>query len=239
MLNTLNQKHQIAVSHCIGCPRILVVDDDPEITSLLKRGLTSEGFDVTAVNDGAEMLKIVMPLKPDLIILDVMMPGMDGLAISQELREYCDVPILMLTARVTVADKIAGLNSGADDYLVKPFDFGELLARIRALLRRSNSSTSDVLEFEDLEMNLATREVSRGEKINLSTLEFNLLELLMRNPRQVISRDLIYEVVWSYDFDGESNIVDVYVHYLRNKLNANGKPNLIRTIRGVGYILKE
>lgn len=239
MLNSLTQKSRVITHRLPEYPRILVIDDDPEITSLLQRGLSSEGFDVTTINDGAEALKVTSRLKPDLLILDVMMPGMDGLELSRILRETSDVPILMLTARVTVADKIAGLNSGADDYLVKPFDFGELLARIRALLRRSNPDCGDVLEYSDLVMNLATREVSRGAAINLSALEFNLLELLMSNVCKVISRDKIYEVVWSYDFDGESNIVDVYVHYLRNKLNANGRPNLIHTIRGIGYILKE
>lgn len=239
MLNSLTQKSRVITHRLPEYPRILVIDDDPEITSLLQRGLSSEGFDVTTINDGAEALKVTGRLKPDLLILDVMMPGMDGLELSRILRETSDVPILMLTARVTVADKIAGLNSGADDYLVKPFDFGELLARIRALLRRSNPDCGDVLEYSDLVMNLATREVSRGAAINLSALEFNLLELLMSNVCKVISRDKIYEVVWSYDFDGESNIVDVYVHYLRNKLNANGRPNLIHTIRGIGYILKE
>ena len=220
--------------------RILVVDDDPEIVSFLKRGLIYEGYNVDTAGDGTEALTKARDKEPDLVILDIMMPGIDGVEVSKRLRQASDVPILMLTAKGTVADRVDGLDSGADDYLVKPFAFDELLARVRALLRRHQTREGEVLRFSDLSLDTATREVKRGNEIvELSAQEFDLLELFIRHPRQVLLRDKIYERVWGYDFDGLSNVIEVYVSYLRSKLEASGKPRLIHTVRGVGYVLKE
>jgi len=220
--------------------RILVVDDDPEIVSFVKRGLAYEGYTVDTAADGKEALTKARDREPDLVVLDIMMPGMDGIEVAKRLRQGGDVPILMLTAKGTVADKVTGLESGADDYLVKPFAFDELLARVRALLRRHQPKEGEILRFSDLSLNTATREVRRGNEIvELTTQEFNLLELFMRHPRQVLKRDLIYERVWGYDFEGLSNVIEVYVRYLRSKLEAGGQPRLIHTVRGVGYVLKE
>ncbi len=219
---------------------ILVVDDDPEIVSFLKRGLIYEGYNVDTASDGAEALAKAREKDPDLIILDIMMPKLDGIEVSQRLSQASDVPILMLTAKGTVADRVAGLDSGADDYLVKPFAFDELLARIRALLRRSQPREGELLRFNGLSLNTATREVSYDNRvIELTAQEFNLLELFMRHPRQVLKRDIIYERVWGYDFGGESNVIEVYVRYLRSKLDAAGCPRVIHTVRGVGYVLRE
>lgn len=220
--------------------RILVVDDDPEIVSFLKRGLTFEGYTVDTAGDGAEALAKIREREPDLVILDVMMPGIDGIEVAKRLRKASAIPILMLTAKGTVADRVAGLDSGADDYLVKPFAFDELLARMRSLLRRSQPIEGEVLRFMDLSLNTVTREVMRGsDAIELTAQEFNLLELFLRHPRQVLKRDMIYEKVWGYDFGGESNVIEVYMRYLRSKLEAAGQPRLIHTVRGVGYVLKE
>ena len=220
--------------------RILVVDDDPEIVSFIKRGLIYEGYSVDTAVDGTEALTKARDKEPDLVILDIMMPGIDGVEVSKRLRQASDVPILMLTAKGTVADRVEGLDSGADDYLVKPFAFDELLARVRALLRRRQPREGEVLRFSDLSLDTATREVKRGnEIIELTAQEFDLLELLMRHPRQVLIRDRIYERVWGYDFGGESNVIEVYVSYLRSKLEASGRPRLIHTVRGVGYVMKE
>jgi two-component system response regulator MprA len=220
--------------------RILVVDDDPEIASFLKRGLTYEGYTVDTASDGTEALAKAREAEPDLVILDVMMPGIDGLEVSKRLRQASKLPILMLTAKGTVADRVKGLDSGADDYLVKPFAFDELLARIRALLRRSRPTEGEALRFMDLSLDTATREVKRGnDAIQLTAQEFDLLELLLRHPRQVLRRDMIYEKVWGYDFGGESNVIEVYMRYLRSKLEAGGQPRLIHTVRGVGYVLRE
>lgn len=220
--------------------QILVVDDDPGIVSLLKRGLTYEGYKVDTAADGPEALAKAREREPDLVILDIMMPGIDGIEVSKRLRQAGDVPILMLTAKGTVADKVAGLDSGADDYLVKPFDFDELLARIRALLRRHQAGEGETLRFSDLSLNTATREVKRGEQpVELTAQEFALLEYFLRHPRQVLKRDAIYERVWGYDFGGESNVLEVYVRYLRSKLEAGGRSRLIYTVRGVGYVLRE
>src|SRR5512136_167988 len=220
--------------------RLLVVDDDPEILSFLKRGLTYEGYDVDTASDGTEALAKVREAEPDLVVLDVMMPGVDGLEVSRRLRQASKLPIIMLTAKGTVTDRVKGLDSGADDYLVKPFSFDELLARIRALLRRSRPTEGEVLRFVDLSMDTAAREVKRGnDVIQLTAQEFDLLELLLRHPRQVLRRDMIYEKVWGYDFGGESNVIEVYMRYLRSKLEASGQPRLIHTVRGVGYVLKE
>jgi two-component system response regulator MprA len=220
--------------------RILVVDDDPEILSLLKRGLAYDGYEVDAAKDGAEALAKARDSEPDLVVLDVMMPGLDGIEVSKRLRQASQVPILMLTAKGTVADRVSGLDSGADDYLVKPFSFDELLARVRALLRRSQPREGEVLRFGDLSLDTATREVTRGnDAIELTVQEFDLLELFMLHPRQVLTRDRIYARVWGYDFGGESNVIEVYVSYLRNKLEAGGRSRLLHTVRGVGYVLKD
>jgi len=220
--------------------RILVVDDDPEIVSFLKRGLAYEGYTIDTAGDGTEALAKARQIEPDLVILDIMMPGLDGIEVSKRLRQASEVPILMLTAKATVADRVAGLDSGADDYLVKPFAFDELLARVRALLRRSQPAEGEALRFMDLSLNTATREVMRGDDIiQLTAQEFDLLELFLRHPRQVLKRDTIYEKVWGYDFGGESNVIEVYMRYLRSKLEAGGQPRLIHTVRGVGYVLKE
>lgn len=220
--------------------RILVVDDDPEILSFLKRGLAYDGYEVDTAKDGTEALAKARDIEPDLVVLDVMMPGLDGMEVSKRLRQASDTPILMLTAKGTVADRVAGLDSGADDYLIKPFAFDELLARVRALLRRSQPKEGDVLRFSDLSLDTATREVRRAaEVIDLTVQEFDLLELFMRHPRQVLSRDRIYSRVWGYDFGGESNVIEVYVSYLRSKLEAGGKSRIIHTVRGVGYVLRD
>lgn len=220
--------------------RILVVDDDPEISSFLRRGLVFEGFTVDVAGDGKQALTVARDNPPDLVILDILMPVMDGFEVCRLLRQVSDVPILMLTAKDTVPDKVAGLDSGADDYLVKPFAFDELLARIRALMRRRQPGGSHVLQFCDLVMDLSTREVRRGQRVvELTAKEFELLELFMRHPRQVLTREVIYEKVWGYDFGGESNIIEVYVRYLRAKLESEGHAKLIHTVRGAGYVLKE
>lgn len=220
--------------------RILVVDDDPEILSFLKRGLIYEGYTVDVASDGVEALAKARDREPDLVILDIMMPGIDGIEVSKRLRQAGDVPVLMLTAKGTVSDKVAGLESGADDYLVKPFAFDELLARVKVLLRRRQPKEGEVLRFSDLSLNSATMEVRRGNQlISMTSQEFELLELFLRHPRQVLKRDMIYEKVWGYDFEGESNVIEVYIRYLRAKLEAGGKQRLIHTVRGVGYVLKE
>ncbi len=219
---------------------ILVVDDDPEIVSLLRRGLAFEGYQVETAVDGAEAIDKVRDKDPDLVVLDVMMPGIDGIEVSKRLRRGSHIPILMLTAKGTVADRVAGLDSGADDYLVKPFAFDELLARVRALLRRRHVADEELLQFSNLSLNTVTREVKRGnETVDLTAQEFALLEFFMRHPRQVLKREQIYEKVWGYDFSGESNVIEVYIRYLRSKLETGDSPRLIHTVRGVGYVLKE
>lgn len=219
---------------------ILVVDDDPEIVSMLRRGLIYEGYSVETANNGLEALAEAREKEPDLVILDIMMPGIDGIEVSKRLRQANDIPILLLTAKGTVADRVAGLDSGADDYLVKPFAFDELLARVRALLRRRQPAQKEILRFADLTLDTGTREVKRGDEIiELTAQEFALIELFMRNPRQVLRRSLIYERIWGYDFEGTSNVMEVYINYLRSKLEAGGRASLIQTVRGVGYVLKE
>ena len=220
--------------------RILAIDDDPEILSVIRRGLAYEGYTVDTAADGTEALTKAREREPDLVILDIMMPEIDGIEVAKRLRKGGDVPILMLTAKGTVADKVVGLESGADDYLVKPFAFDELLARVKALLRRRQPGEGEVLRFSDLSLNTATREVKRGnEFIELTAQEFTLLELFMRHPRQVLKRDIVYEKVWGYNFEGISNVIEVYIRYLRSKLEAGDRTRLIHTVRGVGYVLKE
>jgi two-component system, OmpR family, response regulator MprA len=220
---------------------ILVVDDDPRIRSVVRRGLAYEGYRVTEAATGEEGLDKAREHLPELVVLDIMLPGIDGLEVTRRLRAAGDeVVILMLTARDEVRDRVVGLESGADDYLVKPFSFEELLARVRALLRRRTAPSHEVLRFGDLQLDVDAREARRlGRTIELTTTEYNLLLLLMRHPRKVLTRDVIMEHVWAYDFEGESNVLEVYVRYLRSKLEANGEPRLIHTVRGAGYVLKE
>jgi two-component system response regulator MprA len=223
--------------------RILVIDDETKIVDLLRRGLSFEGYQVDVAYNGESGLSQARRDPPDLVILDVMMPGLDGLEVCRRLRSqgWSDLPILMLTARDAVPDRVAGLDAGADDYLVKPFAFDELLARVRALLRRRRpAAEAQLLRFANIVANPVTREVSRGDRlVNLTAKEFDLLELFLRHPRQVLTRDSIYEQVWGYDFGGESNIIEVYIRYLRSKLEAEGEPRLLQTVRGVGYALRE
>jgi two-component system response regulator MprA len=220
--------------------RILVIEDEPKISSLIKRGLIYEGHEVNVADSGERGLELARESPPDLVILDLMLPGIDGFEVCRRLRTAGDVSILMLTARDNVNDKVRGLDSGADDYLTKPFAFNELNARVRALLRRRRPTEQTTLRYADLSLDLGTREVSRGSrKIDLTTREFDMLEMFMRHPRQVLTRDLIYERIWNYDFGGESNIIEVYIRYLRGKLEAGGEPRLIQTVRGVGYALRE
>jgi len=220
--------------------RILVIEDEPKISDLIKRGLIYEGYTVDVANNGEEGLSHARDNQPDLVILDLMLPGIDGFEVCKRLRAADDVPILMLTARDAVTDKVKGLDSGADDYLTKPFKFDELVARVRALLRRRRPADQAVLRYADLTLDQSTREVRRSSrKIELTTKEFDLLELFLQHPRQVLTRDVIYERIWNYDFGGESNIIEVYIRYLRGKLEAGGEPRLIQTVRGVGYALRE
>ena len=221
---------------------IMVVDDEAAVRDALRRALELEGYDVELAADGAEALeRLVDGAQPDALLLDVLMPGVDGLEVCRRLRRSGSrLPVLMLTARAEVSDRVSGLDAGADDYLAKPFALQELLARVRALLRRSGSGEGDVLRFADLELDPSTREVRRGgEEIELTRTEFSLLELFLRNPRQVLTRSLIFERVWGYDFGAGSNSLDVYVGYLRRKTEADGRPRLIHTVRGVGYALRE
>ena len=224
--------------------KILIVEDEERILQFLKRGLTFEGYDVETAVNGTQGLEIAEQSDPDLVILDWMLPevepGLDGLEVCRRLREDSEVPILMLTAKDAVSDRVRGLDAGADDYLVKPFALNELLARVRALIRRSKTETPDVLEFNNLRLDTGTHQAFRGEQaIELTAKEYELLELFLRNPRQVLTRDLIYDRVWGYDFGGESNIIEVYVRYLRQKTEQFGDPRLIHTVRGVGYVLRE
>ena len=220
---------------------ILVIEDDEGILQVLQRGLSYEGYSVETALDGRDGLVRARLRPPTLVILDWMLPGLDGLEVCQRLRAAGNVPILMLTAKDTVADRVEGLDAGADDYLVKPFEFDELLARIRALLRRAKpEGAPEVLAFADLKLDTGTHQVFRGEReIELTAKEFELLELFLRHPRQVLTRDVIYERVWGYDFGGESNIIEVYVRYLRQKTEGAREPRLIHTVRGVGYVLRE
>ena len=220
---------------------ILVIEDDRRIRDWLRRGLIFEGYDVETADDGESALRAAREQEPDAVILDLMLPGIDGLEVCRRLRTVSDVPILMLTARDTVPDRVTGLDAGADDYMVKPIVLDELLARLRAIFRRHRTeSPNDTARFADVTLNPRTRQVFRGsEEIQLTAKEFDLLELFMRHPNQVLTRELIYEHIWNYDFGGESNIIEVYVRYLRTKLEINDRPRVIQTIRGVGYALRE
>lgn len=232
-------------------PTVLVIDDQENIVEFIKLGLKYEGFLVEAAVDGPQGLAAAQRINPDLIILDIMLPGMDGLEVCRRLRANPttkDIPILMLTAKDDVRDRIAGLDTGADDYLTKPFSFEELVARMRAILRRQSRGRGEdggaaheqILQFGDLQLNPSTREVLRGNRqIELTATEYNLLHLFMSHPRQVLDRQTILNRVWGYDFLGETNIIEVYVRYLREKIeDTPSSPRLIQTVRGVGYVLK-
>ncbi|MFF8845660.1 response regulator transcription factor [Streptomyces sp. NPDC015127] len=227
--------------------RILIVDDEPAVREALQRSLAFEGYGTEVAVDGVDALAKAEAYAPDLVVLDIQMPRMDGLTAARRLRSAGSrVPILMLTARDTVGDRVTGLDAGADDYLVKPFELDELFARIRALLRRSSYAAAaeaagdqDVLSFADLRMDLATREVTRGTRpVELTRTEFTLLELFLAHPRQVLTREQILKSVWGFDFEPSSNSLDVYVMYLRRKTEAAGEPRLVHTVRGVGYVLR-
>ncbi len=222
--------------------RILVVDDDQAVRDSLRRSLVFNGYEVDVAENGEEALRQVAGRHPDAVVLDVMMPRLDGIATCRALRASGnDVPILVLTARDAVADRVAGLDAGADDYLAKPFALEELLARVRALLRRTGPSADGVkLEYADLVLDPATREVTRaGRYISLTRTEFTLLELFLRHPRQVLERTQILEEVWGFDFPTSANSLEVYVGYLRRKTEAEGEPRLLHTVRGVGYVLRD
>jgi DNA-binding response OmpR family regulator len=219
----------------------LIVEDEAEIASYLRRGLAYEGFNVEVSSDGISALVVARERPPDLIVLDIMLPGIDGLEVTRRLRTVSAVPVIMLTARDSVADRVIGLESGADDYLPKPFAFEELLARIRVQLRRRQSHDgSDILHFGPLTLNVLAHELFvDGRRVALTAKEFELLELFMRHPRQVLTRDVLYERIWGYDFGGESNVIEVYMRALRQKLEADKTPRLLHTVRGFGYILRE
>ena len=220
--------------------RILVVEDEAEIAGYLRRGLSFEGFVVETAADGQAALIAARERPPDVIVLDVMLPKIDGFEVARRIRSASDVPIIMLTARDAVPDRVQGLEVGADDYLVKPFAFEELLARIKAQLRRvQGRNTGNILRYNNLQMDTAAHETTmNGRRVELTAKEYELLELFMRHPQQVLTRDIIYDRVWGYDFGGESNIIEVYVRYLRQKLESHGESRLIHTVRGVGYILR-
>lgn len=230
--------------------KVLVVDDDPMILRMLKRGLALEGYEVEIAPNGQDALRLARHAKPDVVVLDVMLPdiGLDGLAIARLLRKESAIPILMLTAKDTVPDRVSGLEAGADDYLVKPFAFDELAARIKALLRRSNLNeevsagpqNENELTFSNLSLRLKEHRAIRDNRpVELTAREFELLKFFMRHPRQVLSRDIILENVWGLDYIGESNVVDVHIRALRDKLEARDQKRLIQTVRGVGYVLRE
>jgi heavy metal response regulator len=221
--------------------RLLVVEDEKKVSSFIKKGLEEEGYAVDAAHDGEEGLYMALDNVHDLIILDIQLPKMDGLQVLQEIRKQkVKTPVLLLTVRATIEDKVLGLDSGADDYLTKPFAFQELVARLRALLRRRTEAEPTVLKVSDLVLDPARRTVLRGEeKIDLSPREFSLLDYFMRNPGRVLTRTMITEHVWDYDFDTDTNVIDVYVNYLRKKIDSNRDPGLIQTVRGVGYVLRD
>lgn len=220
---------------------VLLADDDRKIVDMLRRTLAYEGYHVVTAADGHEALQQAQKERPDIVVLDWLMPGLDGLEVARRLREVDATPILMLTARDAVEDRVAGLDNGADDYLVKPFAPAELLARIRALLRRPEAPKFDKpLMYADLYLDPTTRETRRGDRqFNLSPKEWDLLSYLLRHPRQVLPRERILQDVWGYDFGGDGNVLEVYIGYLRAKTQAGGESRLIQTVRGIGYVLRE
>ncbi|WP_017302908.1 response regulator transcription factor [Spirulina subsalsa] len=219
---------------------ILLVEDDPKLAQFIRAELTLEGYQITLATNGIDGLNLARDQEPDLLILDWMLPGISGLDLCLRLRKTgINTPIILLTAKDDIPDRVTGLNAGADDYVTKPFSMEELLARIQARLRRTKVETQDILQFEDLSLNRLTREVYRGSQlIELTVKEFELLDLLLRHPRQVLTRDQILENVWGYDFMGESNIIEVYVRALRIKMEMNNTKRLLHTVRGVGYVLR-
>ncbi|HEX9069194.1 MAG TPA: response regulator transcription factor [Ktedonobacterales bacterium] len=221
-----------------GKTRVLVVDDEPHIVEFLRMGFSYEGFDVTSATTGAQALEAVAQQRPDIVILDVMLPGMDGNTVARRLRQMADIPIIMLTAREGVDDRVKGLDAGADDYVTKPFAFRELMARVRAVLRRTGNDLARFLEFEDMRLDREERQVTRaGRQVELTPREFELLELFLLHPRQVLTRESILARIWGYDFEGDDNIIEVFVRHLREKLDDQ-PPRLIQTVRGVGYVLR-
>jgi two-component system response regulator MprA len=225
----------------MAAERILVIEDEERIAEFIERGLLFEGYRVDVAHDGATGLSIARDTPPDLAIVDWMLPGMDGLQVCERLRSATKIPIIILTAKGEVADRVAGLDAGADDYIVKPFAFEELLARIRAQFRRNIPNTRpEILNFSSLTLDTGTHRAQRnGRTIDLTAKEYELLELFMRHPRQVLTRDVIFDRVWGYDFGGESNIIEVYVRYLRQKTEAENESRLLHTVRGFGYVLRE
>jgi two-component system response regulator MprA len=220
--------------------RILIIEDDDQILKILRRSLVYEGYQVDTAADGEEGLNQLRDNKPALVILDWMLPGMDGLEVCRRIRDLGNQPVLMLTAKDTLEDRVHGLDAGADDYLVKPFELDELLARIRALLRRTQVERAPILTFGDLSLDTSTRQATRKNRlIMLTAKEYDLLEMFMRHPRQVLTREIIFDRVWGYDFGGESNVLDVYIRYLRQKLEGEGEVRLIHTVRSVGYVMRE
>jgi two-component system, OmpR family, response regulator MprA len=221
--------------------RVLVVDDDPAVSGALNRALRLEGYEVTLAPDGLTALEQIAIRPPEALVLDIGLPDIDGLEVCRRLRAADDdTPVLMLTARDAISDRVEGLDAGADDYLVKPFALAELLARLRALLRRRPTDSDEVLRFSDLVLDPVTREAKRGERtFTLTRIEYDLLELLLRHPRQVLTRELILDRVWGYTFDSGTNSLAVYIGYLRRKTELEGEPRLIHTARGVGYVLRE
>ena len=220
--------------------RILIIEDDQAILKLLQRGLAYEGYVVDMATDGRTGLILARDHTPDLVILDWMLPGIDGLEVCNRLRSGGSIPILMLTAKDTVQDRIQGLDAGADDYMVKPFNLDELLARVRALLRRTQPERVPVLKFADLTLDTGSRQAARGNRlVALTAKEYEMLELFLRHPKQVLTREVIFDRVWGYDFGGESNVLEVYIRYLRQKLEAEDEARLIHTVRGVGYVMRE
>jgi two-component system response regulator MprA len=220
--------------------RILVIEDDEAILKLIRRSLAYEGYQVVTATDGPSGLIAARDNPPDLVVLDLMLPGLDGMEVCRRLRSGGPTPIIILTAKDSINDRVMGLDMGADDYMVKPFNLDELLARVRALLRRSQPVHPQVLQFSDLTLDTGTRQATRNNRvISLTAKEYELLELFMRHPRQVLTRDVIFDQVWGYDFGGESNIIEVYIRYLRQKLEIKGETRLIHTVRGMGYVLRE
>ncbi|NJN21273.1 MAG: response regulator transcription factor [Leptolyngbya sp. RL_3_1] len=222
-------------------PKILLVEDEEKLAKFIEMELGYEGYTVTVANDGLSGLMAARDSEPDLILLDWMLPGLTGVEVCRRLRSTgSQVPVILLTAKDDVGDRVAGLDAGADDYVVKPFSIEELLARVRAQLRRNQPQEVDALQFQDLSLNRKTREVIRNNRsIELTAKEFDLLDYLIAHPRQVLTRDRILEEVWGYDFMGDSNIIEVYIRYLRLKLEAEGEKRLIQTVRGVGYVLRD
>ena len=219
-------------------PTVLIVDDEPQIIDFLRVGFSYEGFAVSVATTGPEALRSSTQQKPDLVILDIMLPGLNGMAVAQQIRQAHDTAIIMLTAKDDVEDRVAGLDIGADDYVTKPFVFKELMARVRAVLRRQGKYIGDVLTFQGIMLNRATRVVTRDERpIDLTPREFELLEFFLMHPRQVLKRDAILARIWGYNYPGDDNVIEVYIRHLREKLEDD-PPQLLQTVRGVGYVLR-